>query len=240
MKAIKYQVLILLSSFLWGYIGLVYGQNGQTGERPERIRKLPIDFKQKYQGDDYNYKESISFWEKANAWLIDKIGSWFSINGSRASTIFENIKFIFYVLVILGVVYIIVKIILNNEGHWIFKRNKEEKESLSYEIGEDIQEIDFNALIHKAIKNNDFRMAIRYHYLLLLKQLDYNKVITFENQKTAYDYELELDGTKYSVGFSKATYYYTYIWYGGFYIDENEYASTSSTFSKLIQQFANE
>ena len=97
----------------------------------------------------------------------------------------------------------------------------------------------FDILIQEALQNKDYRLAVRYNYLLLLKRLDQYNIITYDSQKTTYDYSLDLEGTTYSTGFNKATYYYTYIWYGEFSIDEDEYKTASSVYAQILKSFKN-
>ena len=210
----------------------------EVPELPEEIRKLPNSFKDDYTNKTYDYVETTSWLARARRWLLERIASFFNIDSAGAANVFGVLKIIFYSLVILGVIYLIVRIILNKEGRWIFKRNKEKNQSLSFEIGENIQEVDFDSLINEAVARKDFRAAIRYYYLLLLKKLDQFNVIDFNTQKTAYDYQMEVEGSEYASGFNKATRYYTYIWYGEFLIDEEEYGTTSKVYQQLLKQFA--
>lgn len=235
---IKKQLIFLLSlTCLITGVNLAIGQGKEVPDVPKEIEVLPNSFKEDYKGDAYNYVESISFLGKIRAWVIDKIGSWFSVSGSSAANIWYWGKLFFYVLIILGVIYFIVKVILNKEGRWLFRRKKEDVNDLNYDIGEHIREVNFDKLITEAVVSKDYRLAIRYSYLLLLKKLDHFEIITYDTQKTAYDYQTELGGSKYAAGFNKATYYYTYIWYGEFMIDEEEYKNTSVVYSQLLKQF---
>ena len=230
--------ILFVYSFFIG-IPIVVGQENTIPDTPEEVRSLSDSFKEEYQGTNYDYVESISWWDTFTAWLIDKISSWFSIENKGAADLLGNLKLIFYILVILGVVYIIVKMVLNKEGRWFFRRKKEETNELNYDIGENIHEVNFKVLIAEALQNKDYRLAVRYNYLLLLKKLDDFNVISYDSQKTAYDYQIALEGTPHSTGFNKATYYYTYIWYGEFSIDEEEYKTASSVYAQILKSFKN-
>lgn len=221
-------------------VPFAFGQENTVPNTPEEVRALSNSFKEDYRGADYDYKESISWLDTFKAWLIDKISSWFRIENQGARDLLQNLKLVFYILVILGVVYIIVKMILNKEGRWFFRRKKEEDANeLSYDIGENIHEVNFEVLIAEALQNKDYRLAVRYNYLLLLKKLDDYNVISYDSQKTAYDYQMALEGTSHSKGFNKATYYYTYIWYGEFSIDEEQYKTASTVYAQILKSFKN-
>ncbi len=224
--------------FLIG-IAVAVGQEAIVPDQPEEVRVLPNSYKEDYKGSDYDYVESVSWLDTFKAWLRDLISNIFSIKDESALTIIENLKLVFYILVIGGAVFLIVKMVLNNEGRWLFKRKKDTTDELNFEIGENIQEVNFEALINEALQLKDYRLAVRYNYLLLLKKLDQYNIISYDSQKTSYDYQLALEGTKHATDFNKATYYYTYIWYGEFSIDEIEYTKASTVYSQILKSFKN-
>ncbi len=218
---------------------MVFGQENIVPNAPEEVRRLPNSFKEEYKGADYNYEETISWIDRFKAWLSDLLMNWFSVKDEGARNIIDNLKLLFFILIIAAVVYIIVRVILNKEGRWFFRKKKEEANELNYEIGENIQEVNFEVLIQEALINKDYRLAVRYNYLLLLKKLDQNNIITYDSQKTSYDYQVALEGTSYATGFNKATYYFTYIWYGEFSIDKTEYETASSVYAQILKSFKN-
>jgi hypothetical protein len=236
-KKIAFLALIMFY-FLIG-ITVVVGQDATVPDQPDEVRVLPNSYKEDYKGSAYDYVESVSWLDTFKAWLRDVISNIFSVKDESALTIIENLKLIFYILVIGGAVFLIVKMVLNNEGKWLFKRKKDTTDELNFEIGENIQEVNFEYLINEALQVKDYRLAVRYNYLLLLKKLDQFNIISYDSQKTSYDYQLALEGTNYATGFNKATYYYTYIWYGEFSIDEIEYVKASTVYSQILKSFKN-
>lgn len=224
---------------LWFFLGIIVStaQDKEVPELPEEVRVLPNTFKENYTGNAYDYVETTSSLARFRNWLIDLMSSWFSLESESAGNIFTVFRYLFWIAVVLLVIYLIVRIVLNKEIRWIFKRNKEEAKGLNFDIGENIREVDFKSLISQAVSKSDYRSAIRYYYLFLLKKLDQFDVIDYDAQKTTFDYQTEVEGSKYASGFSKATYYYTYIWYGEFSIDEGEYKKTSYVYDELLKQF---
>ncbi len=212
-------------------------QEKEVPDIPKEITVLPNSFKNDYTGKAYDYIETTSLLARFKNWFIDVISGWFRIENESAGNIFTVLQYLFWIFVILLVIYLIVKIILNKEIRWIFKRTKEDAQHLNFDIGDNISEVDFKNLISEAVASKDYRYAIRYYYLFLLKKLDQFDVIVYDAQKTTYDYQIEVEGSKYASGFSRATYYYTYIWYGEFSIDEHEYVQTSSVYDQLLKQF---
>ncbi|HBY68162.1 MAG TPA: DUF4129 domain-containing protein, partial [Flavobacteriaceae bacterium] len=71
-------------------------------------------------------------------------------------------------------------------------------------------------LIEKALQNKEYRLAVRYYYLLILKKLTDAELIDYEFDKTNTDYIAEITSDTVILPFKKATNLYDYIWYGNF------------------------
>jgi len=234
----------ILSFFAFVFVSLltVIGQESAVPNKPENIRVLPENFKEDYQLDKYNYEESVSLITKFKIWFFQLILDTFNIEDNKDEIIIYIIyflKFLMYLFVSIGV-YFFIKMILGKEGRWLFKRNKNEYNDPEFAIEEDIQSVNFEELIQKAVKEGDYRLAIKYQYFYLLRKLDASGVIKYDPQKTTYDYQLDLEDTQYNSIFSKAAYYYTYIWYGEFSIDAKEYQTTSNVFTQLLKPLKDE
>ncbi|WP_405604878.1 hypothetical protein [Polaribacter sp. Asnod1-A03] len=121
-------------------------------------------------------------------------------------------------------IFIIVKTILGSEvNFWNFKRSKKKvAKKLIYE-DEDINETDIDVLLQKAIYNKEYRLAIRYYYLSVLKTLSNKKLIDYHKDKTNSEYLLEIENTSTRKEFSYLSYVYSYVWYGEFSIDESQF-----------------
>ena len=218
----------------------VVSQNTSIPNQPKEIRLLPENFKEDYQSDKYNYTESVSLLTKFKIWIVQKLKELFEVDNDSANETFKVLENIFYFIVIALAVYLLVKMILGKDGRWLFKLNKNEYNDPEFAIEEDIQSVNFEELIQKAVKEGDYRLAIKYQYFYLLRKLDASGVIKYDPQKTTYDYQLDLEGTQYNFIFSKAAYYYTYIWYGEFSIDAKEYQTTSNVFTQLLKPLKDE
>lgn len=227
-------------SFSFGLSCLTALSQIHIPKAPEKLRQLPKNFKDAYATSEYDYEEHISFWDRFKAKLIDLIVRWFDFDKGNAGSIIENIKMTFYIIVLIAVIYVIIRLILKKEIRWLFGKNKESNKEIDVEEIQHIAVEDFNALIANAAKNNDYRSAIKYYYLLVLKRMDEASTIQYDVQKTSHDYLLALEGSKYHSQFSKVAYYYTYIWYGEFIINQEEYQKASSAFVELLNQLENE
>ena len=122
------------------------------------------------------------------------------------------------------IIFIILKTFLGTEmSFWNFKKtNNKVAEKLIYE-DEDIHEADIDGLLQRAINTKEYRLAIRYYYLSVLKDLSNKKLIDYHKDKTNSEYLFEIENETTRSSFSYLSYVYSYVWYGEFPIDETNF-----------------
>jgi hypothetical protein len=103
---------------------------------------------------------------------------------------------------------------------------------------EDIFEINYDNEIAKAIKENDFRLAVRLLYLQLLKDLSNKNIIQYKQDRTNGEYLLQLLGTAYYADFFQLTRSFEYTWYGQFLISKESFYKVQSNFSQFKNKVA--
>ncbi|ULC59107.1 hypothetical protein MBM09_14485 [Flaviramulus sp. BrNp1-15] len=213
-----------------------------TSQYPQQIRQFDDDFKERYSGNKFNYEgEEIvtktpsgsgnyENYKKAEDHRKERNNSdSFSINLGPFS-------WLFYLAIALAVIYL-VYILLNEGGTGLFSSNGHNKLNTYEEItAENIENTDINSLIINAEKSNDFRLAIRYYYLLVLKNLSLKNYIKFEDDKTNSEYLNEIDSKPFSDKFAYTSYLYNYIWYGEFPLDVEEYNKAKGNFLTLLNE----
>tara|TARA_R110001583_G_scaffold4351_4_gene25248 strand:- start:10924 stop:11664 length:741 start_codon:yes stop_codon:yes gene_type:complete len=96
-----------------------------------------------------------------------------------------------------------------------------------------IKNVDLIKLIHKAVAQGNYRLAVRYYYLNTLKQLENNKFIIWEQQKTNEDYSQEILQQNIQKSFVKLTRLYDFVWYGNFKINETEFSAIELNFNEV-------
>lgn len=100
-----------------------------------------------------------------------------------------------------------------------------------------IKDKDLPKLIQQAIAEGNFRLAIRYYYLLMLKKLSEKELIVWKQEKTNADYIKELKSDKnLGYGFKEITYLYDYVWYGNFNIGEKEFVKAEKSIKNVLQK----
>jgi hypothetical protein len=104
---------------------------------------------------------------------------------------------------------------------------------LTDEIPEDIFAINYQREIDKAASQGNYRLAVRLMYLRLLKDLADRNIIQYKQDKTNFDYLLQLHPTKYYNHFFRLTRHYEYSWYGHFDVEENKYSIIKNDFNQF-------
>jgi len=100
---------------------------------------------------------------------------------------------------------------------------------------ENINIVDFDSEIDKAISKKNYRLAVRLLYLSSLKQLSDIGLINWQIEKTNHTYINEIpDGKKKQV-FSLLTRQFEYVWYGDFHIDDSAFQNIRSLFQQFKQ-----
>ena len=140
-------------------------------------------------------------------------------------------------LVVLAVLAIIAILYRSDFSYFkLSKYRQKEEDKLSNIDDEHIDENDFEQLLSRAIQNNNFRLAIRYHYLLLLKNLSQKQYIEYHKDKTNTEYQFELKEGAIRSGFSYLSYIYTYVWYGEFVSDHPTFATIEKKYESFKRQ----
>ena len=178
-------------------------------------RAFKEHLKKKYSDKEFVYtEEEIEEEETSNP-----------VNPAFAQAILFFISKIFPFLLGGIIIFIILKTFLGTENNfWNFKKSSKKKiaEKLIYE-DEDIHETDIDGLLLQAINNKEYRLAIRYYYLSVLKTLSNNKLIDYHKDKTNSEYLFEIEDATSRKQFSYLSYVYSYVWYGEFPIDETNF-----------------
>ncbi len=180
----------------------------------------------KYIGDAFQYNDHI----KASKPEIP------TVNTSPKAEVSSGLLRIL-LMVVLAVLAIIAILYRSDFSYFkLSKYRQKEEDKLSNIDDEHIDENDFEQLLSRAIQNNNFRLAIRYHYLLLLKNLSQKQYIEYHKDKTNTAYQFELKEGAIRSGFSYLSYIYTYVWYGEFVIDHPTFATIEKKYESFKRQ----
>lgn len=204
-------------------------------------RKFTPGLEKRYTGNDFDYKprpEAENGLTRFFAWVRRILRALFgSTNNNKPDHSGTDYLMVFYkvmgIIVILGVVYFIARAVLQKEGVWIFGRSG--KKIIATDVdAENIHEMDFATLIEKTKSDEDYRLAVRYYYLWLLKKLSAREIISWNWDKTNTDYYYEIKDNNLRDDFKYLSYLYDYSWYGEFEIDEKAFGKAEKAFRKTI------
>lgn len=105
---------------------------------------------------------------------------------------------------------------------------------------ENIEEVDIDGLLKKALADGDLRGAIRVHYLMLLKKLNEVGLIAWKKDKTNRDYLSELYGRNDCYeDVQKLTLTYEVVWYGERSVSQDNFYRISADFESVNRRVAN-
>ncbi|EJL76081.1 DUF4129 domain-containing protein [Chryseobacterium populi] len=190
-------------------------------------KKFRENFQSKYKGNEFDYttiKPRESFWQKFLR-KLDKILQ--TIFGETVFTKSANITAVLirlFAIILVGfLLYFIIRYILAKNGNLFFGKRNKKVTIHEEELHENIHEINFPESISKFEQSGDYRSAVRYQFLFVLKKLSDKKLITWNPEKTNKDYGTELKAPHLKNDFSNLSYIFDYVWYGEFSIDEQDY-----------------
>ena len=186
-------------------------------------------FKEEYKSEEFDYTER----EKTKPREAKRTS--FNINfGGLAQVLFYG----FLTLVVGFIIYFIVK------GIKAFNLTRQQKrKSIAHEVsqednGTDNDEIEADDLIarlNSAKQAGNYRLAIRYYFLLYLERLEQSELIVYHKDKTNQDYVDELNTEKQIADFVRLSYPFEYVWYGQKTIDQNTYLSLERLFESQLK-----
>ena len=217
-------------------------------QEPNQNRVFEDDFKDRYSGRKYNYdgKKIVNKTPEFDGEFADyeakrreeklKEKEERESNNNNISFNLGPFSFLFYGILIAAVIYL-AYVLLNDGSSGLFSRRQHQKLEDPEDItAENIERTDINYLIESAENKGDYRLAIRFYYLSILKALSIKNLIKIEDDKTNSEYLSEIFNTPYKDQFQYTSYLYDYIWYGEFPLNAEKYDAAKLHFQQLIKQ----
>lgn len=189
------------------------------------------DLSQKYSGKAFDYTSKAGQTENLLGqminWLFQKIESIFGIRLSPE--MYDLMKILVYSGLLVFTIYFLIKLLLGTSATSLFTRKGTLVAPLNIQE-EHIENVDLDGYIKNALKEENYRLAIRYMYLKSLKLLSLQNKIHWNFEKTNRDYYREIENPELKENFKKVSYLYDNVWYG-------EYALNKSGFEKAEKDF---
>lgn len=210
-------------------------------EVPELNKKTLESFKN---DSAFDYSEQIAkenWWTTFKNWLWElwlKVWKWlvgdYEANGIVAFLV-HTLPYIIIGAILSFIVWLFFKL---NPGATLFGSQKKPEIYFSEEE-EIIRSKDISELMEKALGAKDYRLAIRYYYLLILQKLTQSEIISYASDKTNSQYISEINSESIKLGFQKATNLYDHVWYGNFEVTESDFSKAQPTFTSLKNKIPN-
>ena len=199
------------------------------------VKDTPIDFtdtltianylriEKKYNSTEFDYHEEnvdrVSFWTKLKRRINQFLESLFPKWGYQSNKVTEN------VLIFLGIValvFVIYRLVFS--GNRVLGIDK--KESLIDEplfVEKNLERVDLDSYIQRAIESEKFELAIRYLYLANLQTLTKKGYIEWDYRKTNNEFLNEIQDDNLKRRFQETTSIFNHVWFGEFEINVHQF-----------------
>lgn len=231
-------VLILLFAVCCFSFQSMYAVGQETQEK----KVFEDDFKSRYSSRKYNYegrKVVNSTFNTKNGENAEYDPNDPNIKEDDNRSIFSSnfgINWIFVLILIIAVIYLANTILSEGSSGWFSSReNKSLKDYQTFNV-ETASTDEFLKLISDAENNNNFRLAIRYYFLFVLKNMSLKNIIKIEEDKTNAEYLQEIKHEALVRKFSTILYLYNYTWYGEFNVNALQYKTAKANFNTFLNQ----
>jgi hypothetical protein len=176
-------------------------------------------------------KEEKAFWY-ADKDFNKKIKEKKQENNKRYVPLSEQTWFqtLLWLLIIGGFAAAVIWYLADNRVGLFRKKNKKAKEDDERVMPENIFAINYQLEIDKATTQNNYRLVVRLMFLRLLKNLSERNIILYKQDKTNFDYLMQLQPTAFYKDFFRITRNYEYSWYGKFEVSVEAYSIIKGEF----------
>lgn len=235
--------LIIYISFLFFSFGS-FAQQDFVGIQIDstQISKKKFDSQslEKYKNSgDFNYnvqQKEKNILQRIWEWLgrlVKKVLSWLFDDISPALGLIKDFLSILPYILLAVLLYFILKFFLKIDTNTLANRNSKIASINITDEEELIKNSDLQDLVNQSVINKNYRLAVRYYYLLILQKLADKELIIWQQEKTNEDYIKELQATKVHQQFTESTRLYDFVWYGNFNINETEFTKAETLFTNL-------
>lgn len=222
----------------------LFGQADSTATpKPAHIQeKVNIRIPDKSKIEEYRkdprfeYKKEergLSWWDR----ILLAINNF--INNLLGTVAESGMLSIVVLLIIVVVICLIVLKLIGVDYRTLLGKKELDKSDIDI-YTENVHEMNFDALISNALRNKDYRLAVRFLYLKNLKQMSDKDIIEWSSHKTNYSYQYEIQNSLLRSKFLETTLIFDYVWYGEFELDESKFTEVDSRMGDLNKMINHE
>ncbi|NCU05400.1 MAG: DUF4129 domain-containing protein [Chitinophagaceae bacterium] len=154
------------------------------------------------------------------------------VNINRAFSIFRIIEILLWALLIGALLFVLYRIFLSDRGLFTSPVRNNQLDVEEEHITDDQY---LEKQLQLAIKEKNYRLAVRYLYLQTLNRLAEKQWLILSPDKTNYQYVRELSKPQLKNAFARVTLHYDYAWYGDFEIAEDVFEPVKKEFEQFQQ-----
>ena len=146
-------------------------------------------------------------------------------------------KTLVWIIIIVGFLFVLVWYLASSNIS-LFRTAPKSIDQDSDHMATNIFEINYKTEIEKALNSENYRLATRLMFLQLLKNLDENNIINYQQDLTNLDYRMQLYGTHYAPDFNDLVKFYEYSWYGKWQPGANQFMLIRNKFESFNGQLS--
>lgn len=183
----------------------------------------------------FNYKRTKrwTWWHDAQRWVQAQIARW--VGKSSVGSVLEFVSYFFLALLVGYAAFMLVR--LRSDAQVPGRRTPE---TLPHpQTPGEMQAIDFDARLEKAVDKQQYRRAVRLLYQHLLQRLDRTGAIAWRAGKTNRAYVNEVDADL-RPAFETLTRLFERIWYGGATVDADHFRQVRAHFDSFWENVETE
>ncbi len=223
-RMISMRLFLVLLGLIFMSLMKIQGQDTVLQYLDAQEVKFEEDFQSKYKSKEFQYK-------LPNKPKVVSNQNW----GPWVNHLLSLSKYLLYLLLIVAVV-----IVVRELAQRIQKGDKNNDLSTNVKIISEDVELNFtdenlDKLILKNSNEGNYRMALRYHFIKVLKMMVSKNIVEWDPDKTNTDYRYEIQSLALSTKFSTVSRIYEYVWYGEFLLDMDQYLHAKSQFEDIYQ-----
>lgn len=234
----KYHILFLILAIGTCLTPLAVANNDATKDykkqelNTQKVNFVSKDWKDASSGLVYQKQKKAEKKKKKNT--IDNIPNTPTVNPPSFSLKdFSQAVLIFFAIVVLA--FVVFRAIAG-DAILVNKQVERNKPVTLEEIETNLEKADVESFLDKALREKDYRLAVRLYYLAIIKKLSLAGAIKWQKDKTNghYTKEMRRAGHPKLKEFRNVTRIFEYVWYSDAQFDEGKFQEVRTDFKDLL------
>lgn len=198
---------------------------------PDRAQAFDIDAIAVYKAEpDLDYDRDLHvqplWWDRVKEWISDRLRDLF---GTQAGVwTFDHLHWIILAVAVGFLLFFFRKRLF----HGVFTVDAMRGRQVM-EMEEEIAQLDLDGLLAAAEKARNWRLALRYRYLGILRHMVNKGLIIWQPRNTDRDYLHQLKDPLQRSAFSELSFLFKWAWYGDAPMDEQRYRELAPRFEQF-------